>query len=55
MKIEICDDCVDQIVAQELRNLLAVVHHPDWESDDVEADIAAIDRILSYYEPIIRP
>ena len=50
MKIEICDDCVDQIVAQELRNFLAVVNNPAWESDDVEADVAAIDRILAYYE-----
>ena len=50
MKIEINDDCVDQIMVQELRNLLAVVRHPDWESGDVEADVAAIDRILAYYE-----
>ena len=50
MKIEINDDCVDEILVTELRDLLVLVQLPSFESDDMEADIAAIERILAYYE-----
>ena len=50
MKIDVNEDCIDQIIVKELKELRLVMQDPEcWESDDVDADIAAVNRILSYY------
>ena len=49
MKIEITEEMLGDIVLQDLRDLLEVMNDKYWESEDIEEDVAAVNRVIGFY------
>ena len=49
IEIDLKDEAVEVVVVAELNELRGIICGPVWETDNREADLAAIDRVLSWY------